>query len=296
MTPNLHLLGRKRRYILNDIATTNAAQAVDDWRVRCLYLGATTLSTLTLRAVTDLVNGLMSDGIWPKVFMMMPYPPDGLGAAMTPLVQYPGLTVAGQVFPNGGVTGGQLSINGLALTAGQYIQTNWQPTTWGSAGLPGGINYMSIIHYNSVVTASGLVCGSYQTPSDDGFQCGAQYTDGNAHSQLGSILNNAITVTPSPGAGYYCHSRVSNTDHRFYFANSTNSHAQIGVTDTVAGPAGLAAQQSALHAICTNNSFSNTTTDRISFLAFCGGMSQNDSANFFNRVQAYRVAIGGGYV
>lgn len=288
----LHQQARRRRFILGDIASANAFQVIDDWRVRVFYLsgGNVTLSALTLACVRDLVNGLMIDGLWSSVIMMAPYPPDDLHACATPIVQGTGIGQGTLWGIFGGMTNANLTVNGLAGGAGlsQYFNTGFQDSAFISPA------NLSLIHYNSSVTATGFVSGAY-TSGANGLIMAAKYTDNNYYSYMGVIASNVISGA-SPGAGYYCHSRTSTTNHVIYFANSGSPHAQLGATDAMAFGGVFPNQSIFVHADNVSGAPQFYTQDRISFFALTTGLTQAQSLLFFNRIQAYRVAIGGGFV
>lgn len=287
MTPNLHLLARKRRFILNDISTTNAATVVDDWRVKSFYFGRTILSTNTLRTVTDLVNGLMIDGIWPNIIMIQPCVNENISAVTMPIVTSLWLGAAQQFSFFGGWTNANLGINGMTGNGASYYQS--------PAFGPGQFsqNSCAIVWYVYATTTTGYVCGSL-SGSNQAILCATKHTDGNAHGCIGTSPTNDISVA-SPGAGYYCNTRTGANAHNLYFANSTNPHASIGSEANASGTLGGNAFD--YHAYNSNAGQQNVTTDTVSFIAFVNvGLSATDSSNFFNRIQAYRKAVGGGFV
>jgi hypothetical protein len=70
---------------------------------------------------------------------------------------------------------------------------------------------------------------------------------------------------------------------------------QLGVTDVTAFGGSYSNIAAYIHGVNNNGAPQFVTQDRISFAAFMTGLSATDSANLFNRVQAYRKALGGGF-
>jgi len=285
----VHTLHRGRRFALNDIATTNAAAIVQAYATQVGLNQGGFLSNQTLQSLIGLVNGLMIDGLWSKVLILNPYVPDSLVASWTPILQ--GLGQAGFVLWQafGAWVAGDLTVNGLAGNgSSKYLVTNFSPSNFAAGS-------MAVVHYNSTVTATGFTSGGYSSGSN-GILCAAKYTDNDYYSTMGDTVNNNFNAA-SPGAGYYCHSRVSTSDHRLYYASSGSAHAQLGSTDATLFSGPYVNQSMYVHALHNNIAGPQLyTADRISFWAALTGLTSGDSLNLFNRIQAYRTSIGGGFV
>jgi len=282
----VHQLARHRRYNLNDVATALAAAIVNDWLGRCGP--GSQPPTYTILCVTDLVNGMIIDGTWQKMLVVNTYVPNNFTACTTPLLQGPAFSPWSSF---GAFSVADLDINGLAGDgAGKYMNTGFNPGT----GFPSTLSTAMIL-YHYTVTATGFGGGAYDA---NGFITAPQYTDHNYYSYNGAVAPPTSLITGvSPGAGYYCASRVSATDHRIYYATSGSAHAQLGATD--ANAYGGTMTNLAVYVHCVNNNPAGAqlfTADRISFFALSSGLTAADSLACFNRIQAYRKAIGGGFV
>jgi hypothetical protein len=108
--------------------------------------------------------------------------------------------------------------------------------------------------------------------------------------RIGTISN--LCQVASPGNGFYSCQRVSNTDHRLYFASSGSPHAQVGSTDTASSGSVMSPVFVDLYRF---NGAGLTASDTISFYAFTTGLSAADDAKLFARVQTLRQSLGGGY-
>jgi hypothetical protein len=106
--------------------------------------------------------------------------------------------------------------------------------------------------------------------------------------------NNNYVGTTYPGSpGYFSTNRISSTDLRMFWANSTNAHQQFSTTVTASNSFGFPSASLQLFSLDLSSGFTNAT---ISFSAFHQALTAAESANFFNAVQALRTALGGGFV
>lgn len=286
-----HLIARPRRYRLGDLGISPATPFIDNWVGRIGSFSGSIPSIKTILCNTDLVNGLIVDGVWEKLIMVQTYPPDGLTTLSYPLkcqVAFPVWNSAGGILP------GQLGVNGLALDGSSQ---NYYPGFNPGTDFPSAQS-CSMIVYHHTTTNTGYACGSYGA---NGFIVAASFTSGggnNYWSYCGAVspANNLISG-PTPGPGYYCHTRISATDHRIFFANSGSPHAQLGATDSTSFTGSFQQQFSAVHAIVNFPNITQLyTADQLSFVAYGLGLTQADSLALYTRVQAYRQSIGGGFV
>lgn len=228
---------------------------------------------------------MVVDGTWSKMLIVNAFVPDSLIACQTPLLQGLGLAT----WINTAFVAGDLNVNGLAGNASsKFLNTGFPSNAFASS------TSTAVVQYNATVTASGFGFGGYTT-GGNGIMGAAKHTDNKYYSYNGVIATNVISGA-SPGAGYYCRSRVSATDHRIYFANSTNPHAQLGATDSTSFSSTLSAQNMYSNGENDSGALQFPCSDKISFLAFAVGLTSADSSNIFNRVQAFRQALGGGFV
>ena len=110
--------------------------------------------------------------------------------------------------------------------------------------------------------------------------------------------NGTVNVlVPTTGlAGYYSLNRLTSTDLRAYFANSGNAFAQIG-SSAVASTAIPNTNHVNVWACASPADSGISFTDRrLSYISFHDGFTANESKLEFNRVQALRTALGGGFV
>ncbi len=244
-----------------------------------------------LAAHNALYLGLQTDSLLSKIKALMTYPGTGAGdtalyGALVPLIS----NVGNNPWTNVGLNfqPANLTVNGLVGNASNYLNTGINPSTAFGNQTHGG---WSIYSYS--VAANGFNFGTYN--ASVAFMGAAKYSDNNAYGYNGGI-GNVITVA-SPGAGFYTDLRVSSTDHRLYFANGSNAHAQIGSTDTTSFSGTLPNGNMFLFAedfIGTGVQFS--CSDRQSFVCIHEGFTATDSANLFTRVQTFLQAKGGGFV
>lgn len=257
-------------------------QRVVDWANRVVINGGAVPSFNTQQALTLFVQGLIQYGLYSKMQAMNCYVPDSFTAALTPLIR-------GGYDPwvNHSFISGDLTVNGLAGNAStKYLDIGLQPANF-PLQQNSGFSY-----YAATATATGFIFGCYT--ASVAFMAAAKYTDNNAYAYNGAIGN--VVAVASPGAGFYSSIRISSTDHRMYFANSTRSHAQIGATDTTSDVSTLTANNAVAGAELLNGSLQFPSSDRLSFLCIHNNMTATDSANLFSLVQNLRIALGGGFV
>lgn len=286
----VHLFARNRRYRLGDYTAGPALPYINDWLGRLGLVSFQFIPSLhTIICVTDLINGLIIDNLLPSLLVVNPYVPDNLTACATPVINtnFVGFS-PWQSF--GGFVVSDLTVNGLAgggggkyLNTGFNGQTGWSPQTSNS-----------LIIYTSANTATGFSGGAYD--GTNGVMMAANHSDGNYYSYDGQIAINVVSGPHlTPATGYYCTSRTSGTVMNYYHASSTQPHASLGSQLSGMG-AGFPVYPLFAHAVNDANTPQFISQDRISFYAIGLGLTSAQSQLLYNRIQAYRQSIGGGFV
>lgn len=262
--------------------TVSLSSLVDDWAARVVVNGGAAPSAGSKTALRSFWSGLISDGIDLLVLEANAFAPDNLIAAITPLVKGPGL----DPWTNHNFVSGDLTINGLiGNSSNKYLETGFNPLATGLS------NLCAAFYTTSLAGSTG--CNLSATTASEFFQLIAKYSDTNGYffdNQNGVVISGASGL-----GGFYAETRVSSTDHRAWFANSLHSFSQLGATDAASFGSypNRAVMAFANNAAGTIQQYSG---DRMSFASFMKSMNSTQIANFYIRVQALRVAFGGGYV
>lgn len=267
---------------------TTGTTVATDWATRVVANGGAAPSAATQSAIADFVCGCITDGIWSKMLAVGVIAPDNITAALTPLLVGPGLDP--WTAPGGGITH---SINGLKghTPSGSFVRTGVKNTDYTSAQ-DGGVSW-----YCYDATTTGFDGGSYNEVK--GILFAAKHSDGFAYGYHGTTAAsvNEIKVA-SPGNGFYSNIRVTSTDHRLFFANSLNPHAEIG-SNANAWAGTFLDNGDGMILFAINDILGSQqlhSNDTISFMAwYQGSFSATDSANLFARAQTLRTAFGGGF-
>lgn len=253
------------------------------WAAQVVTNGGAAPSQSTQDAFCACVAGLKSDGVWSSIVAANFGAPDSLIAFRTPILAGNGLAL----WQNTAFVSGDLSANGLTGNgSSKDLQNNLNCGTLFSDGQHCGFAW-----YTQHVVAGGFD-GGIQT-GDGSLLGAANWTSGKSLGRNGTPAGtNDISVT-SPGAGYYCDSRVSSIDHRLYFANSTTPHAQIGSTDTASWAGGFTnVAQFRLFCIdATGPTLFSGDTDSV--FIWHTGVTALQSSKCFSRLDTLRQTIGG---
>jgi hypothetical protein len=265
---------------------SNAVSLVDtvsDWATRVVANGGASPSAATQTALTTFITGCISDGTFSLIKSFCFFPPDSLTAAITPVLVGGG----NDPWTNHNFVSGDLTVNGLIGNASnKYLETGFNPATSGFSNL--SLGYYTYSLSSAGVTSVPLSCSD----ASRYFQMTEKYSDGKAYIYDNQ---NGVVINSPPGAGFYAQNRISSTDHRAWFANSSNAFAQIGATDTVAFGAypNLATMVFANNAAGVIQQYSG---NRLSFVFLGKSMTSTDLSNLYSRVQTLRTSLGGGYV
>jgi hypothetical protein len=292
---------------LNSASGANVASNFQ-WNV--LYNGGALPSNSTSNAISILADSLQSHGLWTNIYFALPFAPDSVIAAKTPIKWWSradgnGGTVAEGMPQRKSTAGnqtdfvsGDLSVNGLAGSGNVGNDTKFLVSTF-----PGNdASSLNAVSHAQAVYVSSTNGGGYDlgvfgfgNPNGRGFWIGAR-NGVNSEGLDGNFSGNVISVASS-GAGFYVNSRTSSTDHRLYFANTLTPFAQIGSTDSTAYSTAFGIQVTWLTENDANaGPFAHATADTLSWGSLhTAGLSSGDAQTLFNDVQTFRINAGGGF-
>lgn len=261
---------------------------------------STPLSATELVALNSLVLGCRADGIWSKMIEFNPF----LGAqgadtttALKPLILGPdGATNGAFSWTGGGIA--SVSVNGaLGSGTGGSLMGLRPSNAYPSA------NSAGITLYVSTMTAAGLIidCGAFSGLQAASLLC--NYDLGAGAITQGLIWDSAggagagdnLVKTPASGlAGFYSMSRTAANVAKLYFANSTNAFAEIATTASNNQTWFNGVQMMMFAA--NNGAAFFPSVRRYSFAAWHAGLTLIETQALFNRVQAFRQSVGGGFL
>lgn len=261
---------------------------VASWAARVVINGGAVPSAASVSALDVFWKALKTAGLDSLMYHLNPIAPDSFIAARTPLV------VGGFNDPwVDNSAGGSVSVNGIVTN--NNLGSHYRPGnisknfTLSSGGI-------TLYIFSNVNVANNHDCGNNNTAFTDGSYMYVQ-NSGNTNGAIGSPTTSSIAVA-FPGNGYFSMNRVSTTDLKLYWANSTNAHAQ-----KAAGAVAAVTVLSPDNVFPVGGSYDFQTAaegflcrQRISFVATHAGLTQAQSSSFFNAIDALRVAFGGGRV
>lgn len=277
----------------SQIITPCSSSVVTAWASQVVTNGGAAPSAATKSALCTFVTGCQADGIWSKMISVCCFVPDNLIAAITPLIANAG----NNPWTNHSFVSGDLTVNGLISDGStKYLDTGVTPSANPFGAFDSGMTVYLATGSNETKGEMGCFVTS---PHTDGWSL--ENNGGNAYfdapygvsgaSRLGPIANSNWT-------GYFSGSRTSSTFAALYKANSGVAHTQIGSTSVTAVD-----QRSVVNfPICVfatptaGSATGGIISRRLSFAAIHNGLSSTDSNNFYNRIQALRMGLGGGYV
>lgn len=269
----------------------NAAPLAIDWADRVEVNGGARPSNSSITAVGEFLNSLLSCGIFDKMIGVNVYAPDGLIAAITPLIVGPG----SDPWTSFNFVAGDLTINGLKgnIHAFQkYLDTGIDPTDLTNS------DYGMTLYVSEASSLAEDEIGVFNAGYTDGFglladNSGTAYWDASYSGGAGRIS------AANPGwEGYLSGNRVANNDAKMFRASGVVPHAQLGATNSnvIADTrAAFAGANIFVHAI-NDGANNQNSSKRLSFAAIHDGLDATESECLYNAVQALRVALGGGFV
>jgi hypothetical protein len=254
---------------------------VSNWLSNCYLNNSSTISSNTVWGVDQFWNGLVTDSLDSKYALINCNVPDDFIAARTPLLStsYTPWVVHGTY---------TVGANGLDGSGGGYLDTLFNPN---SAGVPAA-SFAIIDYLYTCQTGNGIDFVNYDgatqlTGIEDGVS-GSLYGAGPSLAS-GSYIGPVAEL----GNGYYCLTRNSTTDLKYYFANSGSAHA-LKYTATSA-----ATGTHPNNNLWVNGRNPDTGGGGLDISSFIGvassGFSSTDSANNYNRIQTLRTVLGGGF-
>jgi hypothetical protein len=287
------------------IVAGNVSPVVVDWINRIIKNGGTKPSQNTISAVNRFYHNIDSTTIIGKIKSLNCYVPDNLIACLTPLIN----TYGNDPWTNynNNFVAGDLTINGLIGNGGAYYLTTTKYLDTGVLGtnyLNDNTAGLTVYAYTSGLNAGGdggtYDAGYTNWDGTDGDALSFHRSNGNTFGFWAYNINDGTCLFSSTNTGYLSGNRISISDERMYFANSSNTHAQVGNTVT-SGTGTRGAHNIYVHAgyLWSNSPIGpdpfGASTSRISFAAVHDGLTASESSQFFNFIQAYRQQIGGGW-
>jgi hypothetical protein len=263
----------------------------NSWAAQVVANGGAMPSQNTINTVATLQCGLITDGLDPLLPAWNLLVPDSLIATASPQKVGEDLT---QLWNFQNFVGGDVTVNGVQgngttkfVNPGQMII----PANHSAQNI-GICVYVSV----AASTVNGRSCGNIQSVSaTPGILIGAHDNTANSFGLNGANPGNLIT-TPTHGAGFYADQRVSNVDHRLFFASAASPMAQIGATDAVAYNGGFSDSGSFWFAINQGGSVLLNSAETQSAQIVTLGLSLAQLTNLFARFDTARRSLGGGFV
>lgn len=264
------------------------------WITRVVVNGGPNPSLNTARALNTFDLALVNNGLDGRCQYIIPFVPDGLIAARTPLYKVTGLDPA----TNNNFVAGDLTVNGLVGNgSNKWLDSGVKCTDWVALSTKGGL---AIYTSTTDQTTTQIDIGNSNGPFSQGMDLRNNSSPGQCQSSFPPSGGSASTVIVNVAnfVGFCLMTRSSGTDHRLYNASSTVPFSQIGSNATNTSAVNM--QGTNLGIFCefqagiTPAFFSKK---RISFCGiFNGGFTAPEGQILFNAVQAFRVALGGGFV
>lgn len=261
-----------------------------DWADRVETNGGVRPSQNSIDAAQTFLQSLNTAGILSKMIAVNMFAPDNLIAAITPLVVGPGLDP--WTNQGGAFVLADLTVNGLKGDGSTKILLSGI-RAWPLGNItnnPGYTVYTNLAPKNPVEALTGAADdGNYDLSlnlqiSPTGIAADIPYAGGSG--RIFPAIANWI--------GYISANRTAANLANLFIASSGTAHQQLGTNANVIVPPTLNKNMDVFGANFGPNP--NRATNRISFVAFHHGLTQAESSDFFNAVQALRTSFGGGFV
>ena len=276
-----------------------AAQEVSgnvcDWARRCIANGALSTSLTTRQALNTMDLAFIAAGIDSQMVYVLPLAPDSLTVAITPLYNVGGNDPATN---HGPFVAGDLTVNGLIGDgATKYLDMGINPSTaWPFNGTKDG----GYTLYNMTASNSATSVEIGAITAGGAFDLEIDFNDGNSYFPCyGQVSgNNRLQAANTLWTGFISGNRISQSRADLYTANSSTAFSSIGNLTTNLGQQGINGVNTPIAIFANNNTgtVGSFSSRRMSFAAAHNGLTSAQCQALFNAVQAYRVALGGGFV
>ena len=275
-------------------------QVAIDWANRVVSNGGTLPSTAYQTAVSDFVTALKSAGIWSKIIFLhgvVPGPTYGINPA-----------AASCYAPNTPILVGP-SVNLLNNQAGTNPASNWPSSSQLQIDLNGLNNWTSDIAATSTAiwsSATNIGWSVYVYSNTNNPICGCTNnsvgTDDPAPAsgawsiELGACCGTFTSFTPGFSKGLFSFNRTATNNAKVFGANSTNSPTTLVTNSSTDN--NDPRQNTYTFYFHGRNGPAATINGvyQLSLLALHTAFSLTDFSAFYTPAQAFRQAIGGGYV
>jgi hypothetical protein len=273
---------------------------VNNWANRVVVNGGTVPTGLQQVAVNNFVRGMRQDFVWSKMKAMVIFVNNGLTCAFTPLIVGPG---GADPWNANTFIAGDLTANGvIGDGASKRILTGLLPSTLFSSDGNAGVS----IYVHTTTSANNQWDFGITNPADSTnmFQ-GTTNFNAPPNINLTNVWDNDGAAGQVTGvinsAGFFSINRVSTSDMRAYFAKTSTAWAQIAAAaaGTITKTRSFANNQGntgiVIWATCATNGVPfNYSARRYSYISFHDGLTSAEGQLEFNRVQTFRLLLGGG--
>lgn len=267
------------------VACSAASQAfVAAWVATVVANGGAAPSAATQAAICAFQDGLVADGLDTQMLHWNAIVPDNLIAAFTP--QLLGLGTRAVWTNSGPFVIGDLTVDGLKGDAvGKFSATGVAPSTIFSSDDDCGISIYLFTNPNSASCDIGVTQGANLT-SIQPF-AGTTFFDSYA-------IAGRISAANAGFVGFISGNRVAGPTTSIYEASSTVPFNTL-VTANVAAGGNRPATEYYAWAMDNGGVQASLSDHRMSFIGFHHGLTAANDLKLFNRVQALRVALLGGF-
>lgn len=282
---------------VNRIGITVAIDpVVINWAQRVVTNGGLIPSLNTQVTLTTFLQSLNSASLTSSIKTMNCFVPDGLVAAITPLIN----TFGNDPWTNNNFTASSdLNGNGMiGNNSNKFLNTGVNPSTSMASNSNGGLT----VYVTWVGTAFGAELGSWNSSNfnDHSFDLYSTYNDANSYFDCygangGALGGGRLFAANARWLGYVSGNRTSTSSIAIYRANSTASHSTLasGVTSP-----DQTRPTASIYCFGVNGggTVAQASDKRLSFAAIHDGLTFSQSVAFFSAVQNMRISLGGGYV
>ncbi len=291
-----------RREIYRRINRSDYHPHVLFWKRKVIQNGGA-ISSRTLKIINNLYKELKTLSFFNKIKVLNPVIPDSKWAFQIPLIDSTGLYYWTNINDFQSESGGfQLNINGAKSNNGvssAALSTQFIPSDQlGDIQSFGGTIYLT---ETSQTAGSDCVMGASDLFRDASFLMEVNndfYTPG-TYSDVFICYDqdNLTTIASSNFTGYISMNRLSNTSAKLFKASSTVSHTMYA-ENTNSDPGSLPTNPIAIFVEAYAATHINWMGEgkRISFIALHLGLTETESAIFYQVIQKYRRRLGGGFV
>ena len=258
-----------------------------DWATRVETNGGAAPAAATTQALSDFMDALDTASLTSLMLTVNCMVADNLIACTTPLIVGSG----SDPWTNSNFTVTELDVNGLdSAGATRYLLSGIQTATHFNGSEDCGMTLYNMTATNESTRDCGCLVPSYSNVI-----IGHVALGGSVYWDCWSS-GDRMTTANSLWTGYISFNRFGTNTQSVYRASSGTAHEVLGTRDALSTTFGTNNNEISFFGCWDGSGITFPSNKRFSFCAVHDGLTEAQSSDLYDAVQAMRTALGGGYL